>query len=75
MKGAIAIKLPKHLSLAGASIVKFKDGRLFLKTPEALHRILEFPLEIIKYVIDPSGQILTEVTGKGIVKREANSSQ
>ncbi|KAI5191935.1 hypothetical protein NECID01_1703 [Nematocida sp. AWRm77] len=75
MRGSIAIKMNKSLSLKGASLVEFTDGRLCIRTEDnTLHRVLEFPLEIPKYVIDSEGRVLTEVTSKGVVKREPDLS-
>jgi len=69
METAIAIRLPKGMDLNGATLIKYKDGRLFVKIKEEIYKIVDFPLEIPKYTIAKNGDIVSKITSRGIVKK------
>lgn len=66
---SIAIKIPRTFKKTSLSVVKYKDGRIFLKSNGILYEVLEFPLEIPKYVVLPDGKTVEKATRRGIIKR------
>lgn len=70
VRGTVAIKIPKSISLSSASLVGLKNGRLFLKTQNIMYPIFEISLEIPKYLIDGEGHIISQITTKGVIRRE-----
>lgn len=69
-RSTVAIKIPKSISLSSASLVGLKNGRLFLKTQNIMYPIFEISLEIPKYLIDLEGHIISQITTKGVIRRE-----
>ncbi|EHY64457.1 hypothetical protein NEAUS04_2450 [Nematocida ausubeli] len=66
---SIAIKIPKTLKKGKLTVIKYKDGRLLLKSENAAYQVVEFPLEFPKYVINKEGKTLSKIRHRGIIKR------
>ncbi|EIJ87448.1 hypothetical protein NEPAR06_0005 [Nematocida parisii] len=69
---SIAIKIPKTLKKGNITIIKYKDGRILLKSDTASYKVMEFPLEFPKYVINKDGKTLSKIRNRGIIKRSIN---
>ncbi|KAI5189095.1 hypothetical protein NEMIN01_0261 [Nematocida minor] len=65
----IAIKIPKAFKKGSLTVVKYKDGRILLKSNGMLYEVVAFPLEIPKYVINAEGKTIEKVDTRGIIKR------
>ncbi|KAH9386640.1 uncharacterized protein NEMAJ01_1536 [Nematocida major] len=66
---SIVIKIPKTMRKESITVVKYRDGRLFLKTGAASYQVTELPLDTPKYIINSEGAKIVKVTNKGLIRR------
>lgn len=66
---SIAIKIPRTFKKTSLTVIKYKNGRIFLKSNGIVYEVLDFPLEIPKYVINSDGKAIEKVVRRGIIKR------